>query len=283
MSLRITTITENTARPGMLHGEWGLSFLIEQDGFTLLVDSGASTTAVHNADKLRIDFNKVDKMVLSHGHYDHTGGLRELLQRRHTPLEIYAHPDIWQAKYGRRPGKPDRYVGIPFQKDELEALGAKFIYSKEPVKLSENIITTGEVPMVTDFEKVAENLYVKEDDNWQHDELPDDLSLGITSPEGLVVVLGCAHRGIINSIYRLQEVSGVKKVNTVLGGCHLFSAGKEQIEKTIEALQALNIQHIGVSHCTGMKAAVSMAQVFGERFFFNNAGSITEIPAPAKE
>jgi 7,8-dihydropterin-6-yl-methyl-4-(beta-D-ribofuranosyl)aminobenzene 5'-phosphate synthase len=137
--------------------------------------------------------------------------------------------------------------------------------------------------MVTDFEQIAQYLYVRDGSGWQHDELMDDLSLGITTPEGLVVVLGCAHRGIINSIYRLQEVSGVKEVNTVIGGCHLFGASKECIQRTIAVLQELKVQRLGVSHCTGMPAACAMAQTFGERFFFNNAGSVTEIPAPPED
>ena len=104
-------------------GEWGLSVLVEADNAKILLDTGPSISAVHNADSLGIDLSKIDNIVLSHGHFDHTGGLREMLRRMRKEIEIIAHPDIWQAKYSRREGKPDRYIGIPFKQEELASLG----------------------------------------------------------------------------------------------------------------------------------------------------------------
>lgn len=279
MNLRITTLSENTAGPGNLLAEWGLSILIETDGTSVLLDTGASISVVHNADLLGVDLGKIDQIVLSHGHFDHTGGLRLMLRRLRKEIAIIAHPDIWQEKYGRRPGRPERYAGIPFQRAELESLGARFNLTNQPVKISDKIMTTGEVPMVTDFESVDSRLFVKEPSGWQPDKLMDDQALVITTEQGLVVILGCAHHGIINTIYLAQKLTGVKEVNTVVGGCHLYSASKERIEKTVSALKELNVQHhLGVSLCTGLPAAMVMAQAFGERFFFNNAGTITNLP-----
>ena len=119
MSLRITTLSENTAGPGDFLGEWGLSFLIEDNEITILFDTGKGFSAAYNADSLGIDLRNVDKIVLSHGHYDHTGGLRYVLRKMQKHVEILAHPDIWQAKYARREGAPDRYIGIPFQRNVL--------------------------------------------------------------------------------------------------------------------------------------------------------------------
>ena len=150
MEIRITTLSENTANPGFL-AEWGISMLIETGGQRVLFDTGAGFSTVHNAQLLGIDLSAIDRVVLSHGHYDHTGGLREVL-RRAGQKEVIAHPGIWEKKYGRRPGGRERYVGIPFAREELEALGASFALTKESVKLSAKIITSGEIPKITDYE-----------------------------------------------------------------------------------------------------------------------------------
>ena len=277
MNLKITTLSENTAGLGNFLGEWGLSILLETDEKNILFDTGASISASYNADILGIDLSKIDKIVLSHGHYDHTGGLRQILRKIKKEVEIIAHPDIWAAKYSRRQGQKDRYVGIPFQRQELESLGANFNLSKEPIKITDNIMTTGEIPMVTEFEEIDSNLWVKEAAGWQPDKLLDDRTLVINAEEGLVVILGCAHRGIINTLYYAQQLAGVKKIQTVVGGCHLMRASRERVDLTTATLKELDVQMLGVSHCTGLPAASIMAQEFGDRFFFNNAGTIIEL------
>lgn len=119
--LRITTLSENTAGIGNFLAEWGLSILVETDKVNILLDTGQSISVSHNADILGIDLGKIDKIVLSHGHFDHTGGLRQILHRMKKEVEIIAHPDIWAVKYVRREGRRDRYVGIPFHRQTLES------------------------------------------------------------------------------------------------------------------------------------------------------------------
>lgn len=277
MGIRITILSENTAgQPGLL-AEWGLCLYI-QDGETgVLMDTGESISAVQNAEKLGIDLNKIDKIVLSHGHSDHTGGLRSLLSKIKHEVDIIAHPDIWTPKYARLKGKPDRYIGVPYLQRELESLGARFIFTSEPFELTQRLMTTGEIPMQTDFEKIEPYLRVKTRDGWTPDALLDDLALIIKTEQGLVVVLGCAHRGMINTLYHARQVSGVKKIWMVLGGCHLKDATEEQIWQTISALNEIGVQKLGVSHCTGMRAAMLMSQTFGNNFVFNNAGSVINL------
>jgi 7,8-dihydropterin-6-yl-methyl-4-(beta-D-ribofuranosyl)aminobenzene 5'-phosphate synthase len=272
MGLQITTLSENTAGLGNFLAEWGLSILIETGGRKILFDTGRSISASHNADLLDIDLGKINKIVLSHGHNDHSGGLGNILHRMNKEIEIIAHPDIWQAKYATRQGE-ERYIGIPFHRQTLESLGANFKLSKKPVRISDNIITTGEIPMVTDYEVIEPYLVVKEGKRFRRDKLLDDQALIINTKRGLVVVLGCAHRGIINTLYHAQKLTGVKKIYTVLGGCHLIDATEERIWLTIAALKGLGVQRIGVSHCTGLPAAAIMAPEFGDKFFFNNAGT----------
>lgn len=278
MKICITTLSENTASSGRFLAEWGLSILIETDEVNVLLDTGRSISASYNADALGIDLSRIDKLVLSHGHYDHTGGLRHVLRKMRKRVEIIAHPDIWEAKYARRHGETtERYIGIPFQRPELETLGANFNLTAKPVKITDSIMTTGEIPMVTSYEEIEPYLLVKEADGWQQDKLRDDQSLIINTEPGLIVILGCAHRGIINTLYHAQQLTGVKQIYMVVGGCHLMDASKKRILETIAALKELRVQRLGVSHCTGMPAVLVMAQELGDRFFFNNAGTIINL------
>jgi 7,8-dihydropterin-6-yl-methyl-4-(beta-D-ribofuranosyl)aminobenzene 5'-phosphate synthase len=271
--LRITALSENTAGMGNFLGEWGLSVLIETDTDNVLMDTGASISAVHNAESLGIDLSTVNKIVLSHGHYDHTGGLRDVLRKTRKEIGIIAHPDIWQAKYSRREGHPDRYIGIPFQREELENLGGSFELTKQPVKISENIWTTGEVPMVTEYETIEKALFVKNGLEFQLDQVMDDQAIIIKAERGLVIVLGCAHRGMINTLYHARRITGVNEVQAVLGGSHLIGASEEQLYQSIAALRDLGVQKLGLCHCTDLPVISVLSQEFGESFSFVKAGT----------
>jgi 7,8-dihydropterin-6-yl-methyl-4-(beta-D-ribofuranosyl)aminobenzene 5'-phosphate synthase len=280
MRVRLTTLCENTAGIFGFTGEWGLSILVQFDGETVLLDTGLSKSIVHNATMANVNLKNIKKVVLSHGHTDHTGGLRVLLQAIRGKVEVFAHPEIWGKKYSVRPKiSGDRYhfIGIPFCREELEHLGASFNYSKAPVWLNDDIVTTGEVPMITPFEKIDKNLYVKTEKGFEPDTLPDDQALVVKTPNGLVVVLGCAHRGMINTLIHAREITGTEKILAVVGGAHLFRAGKEQLTQTILELKKLSVENLGVSHCTGMHASMALANAFEANFFFNTAGTVVEL------
>jgi 7,8-dihydropterin-6-yl-methyl-4-(beta-D-ribofuranosyl)aminobenzene 5'-phosphate synthase len=276
MEINITTLSENTANQGFL-AEWGLSILVEADGQKILFDTGASFSAVHNAQLLGIDLSSVDHIVLSHGHHDHTGGLRDVL-RLAGQKEVIAHPAIWEKKYRRHKGEKERYTGIPFAREALESLGASFNMSREPVKLSASIMTTGEVPLLTDYEDIASGLYVKEESGQREDTFPDDLALIIDTEFGLVVILGCAHRGIVNTLRRACELTGKELIYAAIGGTHLYPASEERVVRTAADLKEMGVQVLGVSHCTGFAASAYLAREFGDAFFLNNAGASFTLP-----
>ena len=276
MSIRILTLSENTAgMPGVL-AEWGLSILIETKGLKILIDTGASSTVPHNVRQLGVDLSSIQKIVLSHGHFDHTGGLKGVLLQAGRKIEVIAHPDVFGNKHTRT-GQTERYIGIPYNRKELESAGASFKLSKEPVWLTKDIVTTGEIPMVTEYEKIEPNFVIKDDDKFVPDTFSDDRALIIKTASGLVVILGCAHRGMINTLRHAQKITGVQEINTVIGGTHLLQASEERTLMTAATLQEMGVQRVGVSHCTGMKASVLLAQQLGDAFFSNNTGSIITI------
>jgi len=275
--LRVTTLCENTARIGDFLGEWGLSILVETDDAKVLLDAGKGPSAPYNADTLGIDLRSVDKIVLSHGHFDHTGGLAGVLRRMRKEVEVVAHPDVWQAKYSRGRDGSERFIGIPASRAELESLGARFVLATGPINIAPTITTLGEVPMVTDLEQVDSSLFVREATGLRPDPVLDDRGLAIKTPAGLVVVLGCAHRGLINSLYHAREITGESRVYAVIGGAHLMGTSDERLERTIAALKNLGIQKMGLCHCTDLPAAARLYHEFGDRFFFNRAGLSIEL------
>jgi 7,8-dihydropterin-6-yl-methyl-4-(beta-D-ribofuranosyl)aminobenzene 5'-phosphate synthase len=277
MEVKITTLSENTASVGYL-GEWGLCMFIEVSEKKILFDTGAGFSAVYNAHLLGVDLAEADCIVISHGHYDHTGGLRDVLTRIRKKIKVYGHPEIWACKYGRMESDSARYVGIPFPREALEALGASFVLTPEPVTLAEGIMTTGYVPMINDYEVVEKYLMVKNNGELEQDNLDDDQAMIIDADFGLVVILGCSHHGIINTLEHVKKITGKENIYAAIGGTHLVHVSQNRLDRTTTALLEMGVQYLGVSHCTGFRASACLAQVFGDRFFQNNAGMRLTLP-----
>jgi 7,8-dihydropterin-6-yl-methyl-4-(beta-D-ribofuranosyl)aminobenzene 5'-phosphate synthase len=276
MKVRLTTLAENTLVAPSLLAEQGLSILIEAGPQRILLDVGQTWSVRHNAGVLGVRLPDLDKIVLSHGHFDHTGGLQTVLQGIGRPVEIVCHPDVWAPKYGVTREHPPRFVGIPFQQAALESMGARLSMSSGPVKLGEAIMTTGEVPMVTDIETIDAHLRVKDGPDFKQDQVLDDQAIIVDTGDGLVVILGCAHRGMINTLYHARELTGVDKFSLVVGGSHLIGSSEERVWGTIAALNELNVERLGLCHCTSLPVAAILAREFGDRFFFNGVGSRVE-------
>jgi 7,8-dihydropterin-6-yl-methyl-4-(beta-D-ribofuranosyl)aminobenzene 5'-phosphate synthase len=278
MKVSITTLSENVAGMPDVLAEWGLSVLVETDESTILFDTGRSQSTINNIDRLGVDVSRIDRIILSHGHYDHTGGLHSVLSKMKKKVEVIAHPDVWADKFGRHKGQEDRFIGIPYQRVMLESLGAVFQLERGPVAVTDNILTTGEVPMVTAFEKVDSHLAVRKNGQIVPDEVLDDRALIFKTDMGLVVILGCAHRGMVNTLLHARQITGVNTIYAVLGGAHLHNASEEQVWQTVDFLKTAGIQKLGLCHCTGLPVMALISQEFGDGFIFNSTGTRVNFP-----
>jgi 7,8-dihydropterin-6-yl-methyl-4-(beta-D-ribofuranosyl)aminobenzene 5'-phosphate synthase len=268
--LRFTIVVENSASLGnsSVWAQHGLSIFLElgfgPERMKLLLDTGASPEVMlHNADALDLDLCHLDLICLSHGHYDHTGGLMGILQRVEDRVCILAHPDIFVPKLKARPDL--EFIGPPFSRAEAEAAGAIMLDCLGPVIVTPGVMTTGEVPRIETFETV-EGFWTVKEGQYCRDEIPDDQALAINLPgKGLVVITGCAHSGIINTIRHTQKITGVEELYAVLGGFHLMGADDKRIEATAEALQQLDPTFVRPGHCTGQRAICRLQEALGER------------------
>jgi 7,8-dihydropterin-6-yl-methyl-4-(beta-D-ribofuranosyl)aminobenzene 5'-phosphate synthase len=269
-NLRLTIVVENSASLGnsSVWAQHGLSIFLElnfgPERMKLLMDTGASSEVVlHNADALNIDLCHLDLICLSHGHYDHTGGLMGVLQRVNGRICILAHPDIFAPKLKARPAL--KFIGPPFTRTQAEAAGAIMLDCQGPVAVTPGVVTTGEVPRLEAFEKVDGFVTVK-GGQYCEDSIPDDQALAINLPgKGLVVITGCAHSGVINTIQHAQKIAGEEELYAVIGGFHLIGADDKRIEATAEALKRLDPAIVRPGHCTGQKAVCRLQEVLGER------------------
>jgi len=218
---------------------------------------------LHNADALNIGLQHLDLICFSHGHYDHTGGLMGVLQRVNGRVCVLAHPDIFAPKLKERPIL--KFIGPPFTRAGAEAAGAIMLEARGPVAIAPEVITTGEVPRLESFEKV-EGFWTVKDGQYREDKIPDDQALAINMEgKGLVVITGCAHAGIINTIRHAQKITGVEELHAVIGGFHLMGADEERMDATAKALQKLDPAIVRPGHCTGQKAVCRLQEALGER------------------
>jgi 7,8-dihydropterin-6-yl-methyl-4-(beta-D-ribofuranosyl)aminobenzene 5'-phosphate synthase len=278
-NVQITVLIEdsNSSAKPKLKSKHGLSFFVQakigDEKVTVLMDAGPSSDALlYNVDALGVNLEDVDVVALSHGHYDHTGGLLEALKQMKKRVPVIGHPTLFDPKLSLMPHL--RLIGAPVKSSDVESAGGVPLLVTGPVKIADGITTTGEVPRTTGFESVS-GFWTVHNRSFVDDMMLDDQSLVVdVEGKGLVVVSGCAHSGIINTIKYAQKITGNSRVYAVLGGFHLIGADAKRIQSTVDELEKLDPKFVGPCHCTGKKAAEKFAEVFGDRCRPLHAGDI---------
>jgi 7,8-dihydropterin-6-yl-methyl-4-(beta-D-ribofuranosyl)aminobenzene 5'-phosphate synthase len=258
---RITVLAENTAHGPSVLAEHGLSYWIEHDGKHILLDSGQGGVLATNAYKLKLPLYDLYALILSHGHYDHTGGVAEAL-KHDRPVAIYANPAAFAKKYARNNDGTARAIGMPYSSEKaIRATRNQLIETTQPTVVFGGLTVTGPVPRPAGFEDTGGPFFLDEACT-QPDPLEDDQSVFIDTAEGTVVLLGCAHSGIINTLHYIRQLTDNRPIHTVIGGMHLVGASSRRIERTIEELKQLGIRRLAPAHCTGMPATVALWNAF---------------------
>lgn len=247
--------------------EHGFSALIETEDAKILLDTGATGIAMeHNLGLLGYTMDDIDLIVLSHGHIDHTGGLGRVRGR------IVAHPGSFDERYlmPRAGVQHDLTSPAPDpEKHEVE-------FHSEPVKLARGVMTTGEVPRKHEWEEL--NVFKRrEGDDLVEDKLHDDMGILINTAKGLVILQGCSHSGIINTVEAAREVAGVDNVYCIVGGFHLIGPAEKKIDRTIQEFKRLGIKKVIPIHCTGFEGIKQISLQMPEQFEYCTAGCQIEL------
>lgn len=276
MTINITCLVENSVQlSSPLWGEHGISVLIEEPDKTTLFDTGQSgEVLLHNMEKLGIDPHKIDQIVLSHGHYDHTGGLKDLLQKIGM-RPVHGHPDIFCDRFSERPDGSLKPVRPPFDKEDIKA---EWHLSPDFIQVTDRVFTTGQIERVESLEEHGdERLKIRDPQNPDKtikDPIRDDMSLVVKSSKGLVVLLGCCHAGVLNTLKQIKKQFPNETIHAIMGGTHLAKASEARLQKTEEAVET--IERIGLSHCTSLPVTARFISRFPQQAFVFQAGSRLE-------
>jgi 7,8-dihydropterin-6-yl-methyl-4-(beta-D-ribofuranosyl)aminobenzene 5'-phosphate synthase len=266
--------------PNLPLAEHGLSCLLKvykgAEEHVVLMDAGGSSTCLfHNASLLNVDLGKVEAVVLSHGHYDHFGGLADFLNKVAMGIPVVLHPDAFLERRFNIPNIGVRYQGI-LDEAALKKTGAVLHKVKQASTLaSDLILVSGEVRRVTDFEKGLPWAEAKINDNWVVDPFHDDQGVAVkVKGRGLVVIGGCSHAGIINTVKHVQAVSQTSEVHAILGGFHLTGPIFEPIiGPTIEEMKKIGPDFVMPMHCTGWQAINQFAKEMPQQFVLTTVGT----------
>jgi 7,8-dihydropterin-6-yl-methyl-4-(beta-D-ribofuranosyl)aminobenzene 5'-phosphate synthase len=277
--LRLTVLVENTVDRPTLSSEHGLSFWIDLGTRRLLFDTGQTGIVIANARELGIDLTTVDAIALSHGHYDHSGGLTEVLPMmiHRREVMVYLHPDARIRRFHHGEAHP-RAIGLPDSADRaLQALGARVrVVTTGPIELWPGVYLTGTIPRRHRQEDEDEGFRLDPEGTWP-DPIYDDQALVLMTPTGAIVLLGCAHAGLINTLDHVRHLTGGQPFRLVMGGMHLRAASKERLAWTVAALRRCAIAEVRPGHCTGAKAINVLQQAFPQQCRPCPAGTVLQM------
>ena len=273
MTTKIICAVNDAVKEGTnLHSEHGLSFWIQKEHETVLLDTGQTPGVLsHNLKELKLSFQDIDMLALSHAHYDHTGGQESVLSNN-TTLTLFAHPDIFRPRYSLRQGEY-RSIGMAYEQFSLSQR-IKLNLSDAPTEIVPNLWTTGEISERPEPVGGSPHLFIRDGADWQPDPYRDDISLVLKTNQGLVVICGCCHAGILNTLFHVErKFKG--PILAVLGGLHLLYAEDQYLEHVVQIFEE-RFPDISfyLNHCTGEKAFKKLVNAFGSRVRACPAGTI---------
>ncbi len=264
MNTVINVIVENTTPASPLIGEYGFSAQLLIDNHNILFDTGSDSALFLNSAAMGIDLSLVDEIVISHGHYDHTGAVLSFL-KRFGGRQIYAHSGIFPRRLISRAGGQIIDIGCKFGYQEAIDTGAEFVFTDTFTEIHPGVYLTGQIPRLTDYEDVGGDFVFEKDGQLHKDLLPDDMAMLVDHPEGLIIISGCSHSGMVNTLEYCRQKTGRSKVLAYIGGTHLMNASQARLEKTIEAINMYQVQKLIVGHCTGFYAAAELFKQLGRQ------------------
>ena len=278
MELKITTLIENNSDDkGQLLFEHGLSLYIEADGKKILFDTGQSGDFIKNAKALNKNLNELDFCMISHGHYDHSGGFEKLVSEVDKFPPFIVGEEFFKPKYKTLDTSVYKFNGNSFNEEFITKNQIALRKVKEDmIYLTKHIIIFHHFSRYTDYEKRNSRFCLKENADYIPDNFDDEISLGIITEKGLVVIVGCSHVGIVNILKTISRRVNIQ-IYAVVGGTHLVEAEEARMQKTIDAFKEMKIQLIAVSHCTGEEGIHLISQKLKEQFIYNNTGKVIEI------
>ncbi len=283
-NVKITVLVDdNSGFDSPYLGHHGLSLLLDitkgKISKKILLDTGQSHEALlYNAKLLDINLKDINMILLSHCHFDHTGGISGVLKEIDKEIPVIAHPAIFRQNFVLGPYLKNIGISSNNSEEVIIRNGGQLVLVKEPVTLMEGVITTGEVEKNSSFEEIGINSYNLEDGKLTYDEIIDDTSIIVNiKDKGLLIITGCGHSGIINIINHAKKITGINNVYGVAGGLHLLHSADTRIDKTLEVFKSENLKLIATGHCTGLKAQYKISNMFSDAFTMLNSGKTIEI------
>jgi len=266
--MRIITLIENLVYTKGLFAEHGLSYYIDTGNKKILFDSGQGGNFMINAKTLGVNIQEIDAVVISHGHYDHTGGLYPFMQANDR-AKLFIKKEAFLPKFHGT----DRFIGVTYNPLLLDG---RIEYVDRIIEIDKDVFIMPDIPIKNPLDTNFHDFYIRKADVFKPDEFDDELFLAIRRSNGISVISSCSHRGITNIIDAAISFSDLQ-VDTILGGFHIRHCGASQLEVIILYLERFNARSIGVCHCTGVEKYAELAYHFMKRVFYNHTGHSIEI------